>query len=1121
MQSENRHDPDNLPKALRFLSGGGRATALILARDWSTHRLGPPEGWPDILKSNLSLILNSPESMILVWGADELTFFFNETYFPLLGPRLSWAMGAPFIEVWADAWEQAKPIIDDAFAGRSQRFTDLPWKLDTDRGRADTWFTFSYSRILDAEGAIAGLFILTNETTDRVLGDAALRQSEERLRLVIEGARDHVIFTTDAAGIITTWSAGAEAVLGWPAEEAIGQSASLIFTPEDRADDADRREILKAARDGCANDERWHVRRDGSRVFLNGSMHPLPRDAEGLERGFIKVARDETSRYEADRRLARETERQRLSLQQMPGFAALLSGPDHVFDYVNDAYVAICGVRDFVGHAVRDVLPDIQGQGFYELLDQVFTTGEPFSGRALPIHLSYEAQPRYIDLLYQPVRDDGGTVVGIFVGGYDITDRVRAEQRREALLQLDSRLRGAADTAELSFRASELLGETMGAARVGYGAVDAAAASIRIERDWSAPGIASVAGTHAFDLFGTYFDALRAGEVVAIADVETDPRTRGGAAQRAIGTRALLDVPIVENGRTVGQIFVHADRPRQWTDGEIGLVREFAERTRSAIARRDAEERLRASEAKLANALASASLGPFEWDPATGHLDMDAQGRRIFGLPRAAAISDRDIFGRIAPDQAAGIEAAAIRLAGRGGRVDFACDIDLPDGTRRYVRSSGATIDTPQGRRVIGVFQDATELKAAERAMLTLNETLEARVSERTSALETAHEQLRQSQKMEAVGQLTGGLAHDFNNLLTGMMGNLELLQMRLGQGRLDQLDRFIAAAQGAGRRAASLTQRLLAFSRRQTLDPKPTDVNRLIAGMEDLLARTVGPLTPIEIVAEPGLWSANIDAGQLENALLNLCINARDAMPDGGRITITTANVGLDERGAQAHDLPPGEYLSIAVGDTGTGMSRETIARAFEPFFTTKPLGEGTGLGLSMIYGFARQSNGQVRIHSTLGEGSTVSIHLPRHVGAAAIMAEEESGAAAATASGQTILVVDDEATVRHLIDEVLDELGYTVIGAADGAAGIKVLQSGARIELLITDVGLPNGMNGRQVADAARALRPGLKVLFITGYAENAAVGNGHLEPGMELLTKPFTLEALAAKVATMMAD
>jgi len=390
---------------------------------------------------------------------------------------------------------------------------------------------------------------------------------------------------------------------------------------------------------------------------------------------------------------------------------------------------------------------------------------------------------------------------------------------------------------------------------------------------------------------------------------------------------------------------------------------------------------------------------------------------------------------------------------------------------------------------------------------------------EQAQALRQAEDALRQSQKMEAVGQLTGGLAHDFNNLLAGMMGNLELLQMRVARGRLDDLDRFVNAAQGAGRRAATLTQRLRAFSRRQTLDPKPADVNRLLVGLHDLLDRTVGATVDVEVVQAAGLWATCIDGPQLENALINLCVNGRDAMPGGGKLTIETANKWIDDRIGRERDLPPGQYVSVCVTDTGTGMSAETIQRAFEPFFTTKPMGEGTGLGLSMIYGFARQSGGAVRIYSELGQGTTVCIYLPRHHGEAQMDQDDSETVLTGSRGRQTVLVVDDEATIRHVIDELLDDLGYTVIGAADGAAGIKVLQSGARIDLLITDVGLPNGMNGRQVADEARRLRPGLKVMFITGFAENAAVGNGHLEPGMELLTKPFTLEALSNKVAAML--
>jgi signal transduction histidine kinase/CheY-like chemotaxis protein len=390
-----------------------------------------------------------------------------------------------------------------------------------------------------------------------------------------------------------------------------------------------------------------------------------------------------------------------------------------------------------------------------------------------------------------------------------------------------------------------------------------------------------------------------------------------------------------------------------------------------------------------------------------------------------------------------------------------------------------------------------------------------------TTSQRNLEEQLRQAQKMEAVGQLTGGLAHDFNNLLAGITGALDLMQIRLRQGKLADIERYMNVAQGAARRAAALTHRLLAFSRRQTLDPKPTNVNHLVAGMEELIRRTIGPEVALEVVGAVGLWPALIDAGQLENALLNLCINARDAMPGGGRITIETANKWLDHAAAKTHELPEGQYLSLCVTDTGTGMTPELVAKVFEPFFTTKPMGEGTGLGLSMIHGFARQSGGEVRIYSEVGQGSTVCVYLPRYYGdididEAGLRSVSEPG----NGQGETVLIVDDEPSVRMLVVEVLQDLGYTALEAGDSIAGLKLLQSDARIDLMVTDVGLPGGMNGRQLADAALERRPGLKILFITGYAENSLIGNGHLKPGMQVLTKPFAIDALTARVREMIA-
>ena len=578
------------------------------------------------------------------------------------------------------------------------------------------------------------------------------------------------------------------------------------------------------------------ITRNGVRedVYWTYSYSPIDDESAPNGIGGILVVCSETTAQERLRQqIAAESERQRLLLKQMPGFVAVLSGADHIYEYVNDAYVTISGPRDFVGRSVREVFPELKDQGFFELLDQVYSSGEPFVSGAMPLRLAGEDRERFIDLLYHPIRDNQGAVSGIFVGGYDATEQVRAKAEIEAI-----------------------------------------------------------------------------------------------------------------------------------------------------------------------NA--------------------------------------------------------------------------------------------------------------------SLNDRVAQAISERASM----EEALRQSQKMEAIGQLTGGIAHDFNNLLAGITGSLEMVRSRLSQGRIPEVDRYVLAAQGAAKRAAALTHRLLAFARRQTLEPKPVDANRLIADMEDLIRRTMGPAITVENVGAAGVWTILVDPNQLENVLLNLCINARDAMVDGGKLSIETANRWLDDRSARARDLAAGQYVSVCVSDTGTGMSPEVIARAFDPFFTTKPIGTGTGLGLSMTYGFARQSGGQVRIYSELGKGTMVCLYLPRYLGeVAAAEALNRSPPLVRAEHEEVVLIVDDEPTVRMLVSDVLQELGYNSLEASDGVAGLKILESKQRIDLLITDVGLPGGINGRQMADAARIWRSNLKVLFITGYAENAVLSHGHLEHGMHVLTKPFSMEALAARISELL--
>ena len=483
----------------------------------------------------------------------------------------------------------------------------------------------------------------------------------------------------------------------------------------------------------------------------------------------------------------------------------------------------------------------------------------------------------------------------------------------------------------------------------------------------------------------------------------------------------------------------------------------------------------------------------------------NAGAERIKGYAASEIIGQH--FSRFYTDEdiAAGKPEMALAIARRDGHYEAEGWRRRKDGSRFWASA------------VVDAIYDEGKLIGFAKITRDLTERQDAQ-----QRLEQSRELLFQSQKMEAVGQLTGGLAHDFNNLLTGIIGSLELMKRRMAQGRIADLERFMTAAQDAASRAAALTHRLLAFARRQTLDPKVISPNLLIANLQDLLQRTVGPTIELETVCAADLGSALCDPHQLDNAILNLCINARDAMPNGGRITIETASATLNDREAQARDMEPGQYIVIGVTDTGNGIPPDIVAHVFEPFFTTKPTGQGTGLGLSMIYGFAKQSGGQVLIDSQVGVGTTVRIYLPQHSGKADAEVPQDRMAEAPQAGyDETILIVDDEPTVRTVITEVLGELGYAAIEVSDGASGLKVLQSDVRIDLLITDVGLPGSLNGRQMADAARLSRPKLPVLFITGYTESVAIGRGTLEPGMHLLAKPFAMEALANRIKSIIRD
>lgn len=566
---------------------------------------------------------------------------------------------------------------------------------------------------------------------------------------------------------------------------------------------------------------------------------------------------------------------------------------------------------------------------------------------------------------------------------------------------------------------------------------------------------------------------------------------------------------------------------------------------------------------RLRLALAFADLGEWTWDATTDAVNLSVLACEILGVEPHTRITWQGMQDELLHPQDVPRAAAAVDLAIRNHaayRVEYRVR-RRSDGREIWVSASGKARYDTDGRALgmIGVLQDIThrkleelalaeeaktldmlnrraqrelaEKKRAEDDLRALTAQLEQRVQARTAELEAsyaqlrlqieererAEEMLRHTQKLEAIGQLTGGVAHDFNNLLTIVLGNMDTIARRLGPDADPRLHRAIEHALEGARKAAALTQRLLAFARRQPLQPEPADPNRLVHQMSELLYRTLGERIEIETTLAAGVWTIEVDVGQLESAILNLAVNARDAMPNGGKLTIETANAHIDEAYGREYTVSPGQYVVICVSDTGTGIPRDLMDKVFDPFFTTKTTGQGTGLGLSQVYGFVKQSGGNVRIYSEPGEGTVVKLYLPRYTGNLAVIPEKPVHLLPADRH-ETILVVEDEERVRQLSVSLLRELGYNVIAAEDGATALALLERLPQVDLLFTDVGLPR-MNGRQLVDEARRRHPALKVLFTTGYAKNAIVHHGRLDADVQLIVKPFTFSELSEKVRAVL--
>ncbi|WP_020653391.1 PAS domain-containing protein [Massilia niastensis] len=808
-------------------------------------------------------------------------------------------------------------------------------------------------------------------------------------------------------------------------------------------------------------------------VWMNLDYSPIV-DEHGAIVGVIAIVVETSAKVRAERYLSGERGRLRNMFEQAPGFMAMLAGPDHVFQLANEAYLGLVERHNVLGRPLREAVPEAAEQGFIALLDEVHRTGKPYAAGEAGIWLAGADGVRrlhFVDFVFQPLRGEDGKVLGVFVQGSDVTERVRAGR---ALRESEARFRTFAQAMPNQVWAADAEGVLSWCNRQVHEYTGLGFEQLR-SGSWS--GI-----VHPVDL-----PAVDARWSIAVAsgkayECELRMRQADGGYRwhlaRAVPLRG-------DDGAATGWIGTCTDIEDQKTTAEhyAALSNDLEGKVALRTAERDRMWRL--SKDILLVAHFDGTVEAIS--PAVGALlgwsDADIVGRSFLDL--------------VHPDDRAAT-VAQMESLGRGGYVyKFENRYRRKDGSYCLLSWTAA----PDEGYIHAIGRDIT---------------LDREQAETMRRTELA---LQQSQKMETIGKLTGGVAHDFNNLLQIISGNLQLLQMA-GKDRGDGA-RWIESARSAVEKGAKLASYLLAFGRRQPLEPKVVRIGRLVSGMEDMLRRALGEEIKIEMVISGGLWTTAVDVAQVENALLNLAINARDAMDGAGRMTIEATNAVLDDMYCRTHvDVLPGQYVRLAVSDTGPGMPPEVLGRAFEPFFSTKEEGKGTGLGLSMVYGFVKQSGGHVKIYSEPGQGTTVKIYLPRSTGA-----EEPIGPLdaqpLAIGGSETVLVAEDDEAVRATVVEMLGQLGYRVLKAADAAQALVVIESGVPIDVLFTDVVMPGTLRSVDLARMARERLPNLAVLFTSGYTENAIVHGGRLDPGVELLGKPYTRESLARRIRQVIAS